>query len=329
MSRIYAPVVSGSGVIVVHRQLEQGLEDYRLRPLPPYVGLFPRGAGLLAPPEPAAVTHALPDLGPWLAHPDSALVTTFHSYALDREFRQTLGPAHRLFYGTLVRDATAAMLRRAAVVTAVSHFTADLVRREWGDRARRLTVIHNGVDTTRFRPAAERRHDGIRILFAGNPLRRKGFHYLAALAESLPPGVTLHYTTGMRAHTRSARAPGLHPVAAVPHAEMPALYQAHDILLFPTLREGFGLVAAEAMACGLPVVATDCSSLPELVRHGKGGFLFAPGDTSGMRDYVLRLAGDAALRADMGAFNRARAEAEFGLERMLQGYREVFASLGG
>lgn len=328
MNRVYSPVVAGSGVIVVHRQLAAGLAGYRLRPLPPRLGLLPRAAGWLAPPEAATVTHALPDLGPWLAHPDSALVTTFHSYALDHAFRQSLGLAHRLFYGAVVRDATAAMLRRAAVVTAVSRFTAGLVRREWGNRARRLTVIHNGVDTARFRPASAPAHEGVRILFAGNPLRRKGFHYLAELAASLPPGVTLHYTTGMRAHTRRAGTPGLHALPAVPHEQMPALYQAHDILLFPTLREGFGLVAAEAMACGLPVVATDCSALPELVVHGKGGFLFAPGDVAGMREQVLRLARDAALRADMGAFNRARIEAEFGLERMLQGYREVFASLG-
>lgn len=328
MSHVYAPVVAGSGVIVIHRQLAQGIADYHLRPLSPRLGLFPRAAGLLAPPEAAAVTHAPPDLGPWLAHPDSQLVATFHSYALDREFRQSLGLAHRVFYGTLVRDATAAMLRRAAVVTAVSHFTASLVRREWGARARRLTVIHNGVDTTRFQPAATRTHDGVRILFAGNPLRRKGFHYLAALAASLPPGVTLHYTSGMRDHTRSARTPGLHPLPAVPHEDMPALYQAHDILLFPTLREGFGLVAAEAMACGLPVVATDCSSLPELVVDGKGGLLFAPGDMAGMREKVLRLAQDATLRAEMGAFNRERVEKDFGLERMLLAYREIFASLG-
>ena len=57
-----------------------------------------------------------------------------------------------------------------------------------------------------------------------------------------------------------------------PYDAMPALYRDVDMLLYPTVREGFGLSVAEAMASGLPVVATDCSSIPELMEDGKGGF---------------------------------------------------------
>ena len=63
---------------------------------------------------------------------------------------------------------------------------------------------------------------------------------------------------------------------------MHKVYQQSDILFFPTLREGFGLVVAEAMACGLPVVTTDCSSLPELIDHGKGGYLCEPNNLEDM-----------------------------------------------
>ena len=58
---------------------------------------------------------------------------------------------------------------------------------------------------------------------------------------------------------------------------MPERYGSMDILLMPSVREGFGLSIAEAMACGLPVVATNCSAIPELIDDGKGGFLCPPG----------------------------------------------------
>ena len=80
------------------------------------------------------------------------------------------------------------------------------------------------------------------------------------------------------------------PIGRVPHGEMPERYQQMDILLMPTVREGFGMAVAEAMACGLPVVASDCSSIPELVDDKKGGFLCPVGDTGAFADRINMLA---------------------------------------
>lgn len=325
---IHAPVTSGSGVQVVHDALAQHLRGYRVRALPPVLGLFP-ALGALVQHPPAPVTHSIPELGPWVAHPDSTLVVTFHNFYTDAEYLRSVDAWRRRYYQHVLRHAIARSLRVARAVTAVSHYTAALVRRELNVGAR-LVVIRNGVDTDLFHPGPDRSGAPLRVLYAGNPTLRKGSSHLAALAEQLPPNVELCYTTGVRASALSTPATSARLLALPgrPHAEMPALYRECDLLFLPSEREGFGLVVAEAMACGLPIVASDCSAIPELVVHGRGGLLFEPGNRAQMLEQLLRLSRDAALRREMGLYNRARVLELFPLRRMLQEYRQLFASLG-
>jgi glycosyltransferase involved in cell wall biosynthesis len=82
----------------------------------------------------------------------------------------------------------------------------------------------------------------------------------------------------------------------------------------------------EAMSSGLPVVATNCSSLPERVVDGRGGFLCDIGDIDGFVAAIERLL-EPEIRRSMSEFNRRRAEAEFSLEQMTSRYSRLFASL--
>ena len=108
---------------------------------------------------------------------------------------------------------------------------------------------------------------------------------------------------------------------------MPDIYRSKDLLLMPTVREGLPLAVLEAMACGLPVVASDCSSLPELIDHGKGGFLCPVGDVAAFAEKVNLLAESPALRREMGEYNRARVERMFTLDRMASEYEALFESV--
>lgn len=91
-----------------------------------------------------------------------------------------------------------------------------------------------------------------------------------------------------------------------------------DLLIAPSRWEGFGLVVLEAMARGVPVLATRVGALPEIVADGETGLLVASGDVGALAAALGRLLGDAGLRARLGAAGRERARREFGLERMAE-----------
>lgn len=102
-----------------------------------------------------------------------------------------------------------------------------------------------------------------------------------------------------------------------------------DVLLHASVAEGIPNVVLEAMACAVPVVATDVGGTSEAVRNGVEGILVAPRDPAGLAEALLLLARDPALRARMGAAGRARVEERFTLDAQLQDfltmYREVAA----
>jgi N-acetyl-alpha-D-glucosaminyl L-malate synthase BshA len=106
--------------------------------------------------------------------------------------------------------------------------------------------------------------------------------------------------------------------------------QAADVFLLPSEVESFGLAALEALACGVPVVATRQGGVPEVVGDGECGFLAPVGDVEGMAAATLRLLGDEALHRRMAAAARATAEAHFPLRPIIDRweacYRRVMAT---
>jgi glycosyltransferase involved in cell wall biosynthesis len=83
----------------------------------------------------------------------------------------------------------------------------------------------------------------------------------------------------------------------IPHHQMPLVYQAADLFVFPSLYEGFGLPILESMACGTPVVSSNAASLPEVV--GKAGILVDPYDVNGMAEAMYRVLSDNNLAQDL------------------------------
>lgn len=321
-------VPTGSGAFVIHRALQDTMPGYSLATYPPRWEYFPPLLRRLR--EPAAdMVHAPPDHAVFVCSRRTPLVITFHNYVLDRAMRPYSSARQGLHYATDLRLYTGMALRRAAVVTAVSNFTARLVREDlrFGGR---IEVIPNGVDVGRFCPADAPPQNGpLRVLFSGNLTRRKGADLLAEIARLAGPDVAIHYTTGARAGIGDPRWAGLHPVGRVPHEEMPALYRCFDALLLPTVREGMSLALLEAMASGLAVVASDTASNPELIESGAGGLLCPVGEPEAYAAALRRLAADRALVRRMGAHNRQVVESRYTLERMVAGYRAVFERVLG
>ena len=324
---IHSPIARGGGAYVVHRMLSRGLPHYDLAPYNPWLSLFPplimqyRNRS-------AAVVHAPVDYSVFCAHPGQPLVSTFHGFTFDAGARRHATPLQAIHYATDLRWFVQAALRRSAMITAVSDFLARRVREEFAYPGS-IRVIHNGVDVQAFTPAGARgdAQRPLRILFAGNPARHKGADLVPAILDRLRGDIEFVYTGGLANRgrlVRHARAVALGPVG---HEEMPGVYRSADLLLAPSRHEGFGLAIAEAMACGLPVVATDCSAIPELVEHGRGGILCPMDNVQAFADAIHALADAPALRRDMGAHNRSRVEERFSLERMLREYRELFTEI--
>ena len=100
--------------------------------------------------------------------------------------------------------------------------------------------------------------------------------------------------------------------------------QAADVFLLPSQNESFGLAALEALACGLPVVASRVGGVPEVIEDGVSGFLFAPGDVEGMAASVLKLLKDPALYRRCSSAARARAVEHFPRSALVDAYEACF-----
>jgi L-malate glycosyltransferase len=323
---ITSPMCTGTGAYVVHRILERHIPKYKVLGHNPYWTLFPPLLPLFADRR-ASVVHTVPDYAIFFIPPRAKLVVTFHNYVLDPAMRPYSSFLQQLHYRTDLRLFIRLALRRARVVTAVSQATAELVRQDL-DYTRPISVIPNGIDTRTFHPPKKRQEQlKLRVFFCGNPTRRKGAHWLPPIAERTEAEAEIWVTGGLRFGKMAAQHPRLRPLGPVSHETMPELYRSVDVLLMPTVREGMSLAVLEAMASGLPVVASDCSSLPELVHHGKGGFLCPLGDVNAFAHALDTLAGDVELRFAMGEYNRAVVEGKFSQAQMVAAYEAVFASL--
>ncbi len=326
---ILAPVVRGSGATVLHQELERVLPSYRLCTYSRWLELFPPlmlGVGRGTKPS---LVHTGLEYGWWFRRSGIPLVVTAHNYVLDRSMRPYVDAVRYLHYRTDLRWFARLGGASACAVAAVSAYVARRLREDLG-LSLTPRVIYNGVDTGRFRPFGPAAARGpFRILYCGNLNARKRPHLLAPLAAALGSGFEILYTRGLGPGAAGPVGAGggaarLTCVGAMKHGDMTQLYNRVDALFMPSVREGFGLCVAEAMACGLPVVACNASALPELVIDGQGGYLCAVDAVQAYAAALRRIAADPASARRMGEFNRERVRQLFTLERMGKDYRLLF-----
>jgi len=187
-------------------------------------------------------------------------------------------------------------LSSATAIVAVSDYLAGRLADQFPVSREEIDVIDCGVDTDTFRPAekADARlivdlpADAAVVLFAGHLAESKGIGtLLAAHRRLVAEGQSaLLVVVGDGPMAPDVAAAGRDPavkglvraIGEVRHDEMPHYFTAADVVCVPSHREGFGLVALEAMACGVPVVASDIGGLPEIVIDGSNGRLVPPAD---------------------------------------------------
>ena len=212
------------------------------------------------------------------------------------------------------RPLARAVLRRARLVICASNALAESAR-ELG--AREVRVIPGGVDVPE-EVAAE--GDPPEVLFAGRLSPEKGILELMEAAN----GMKLVVAGDGPLRDRVPQALGF-----VPHHALGALYEQAAVVAVPSHREGFGMVCAEAMAYGRPVVAGAVGGLLDLVADGETGLLVPPRDVPALRGALERLLGDPELRHRMGEAARKRVRERFAwpavTDATLAAYEEALA----
>ncbi len=317
--KVSSTLVAGNGAYILHEYLAERLGYYWLGSLNPWYGVFPPSQLLKR--SSADIVHGVPDAGPYLAESGSSLVLTFHNYYLDAAGMYFATTKQRLYYRYIMASAVKKALNRASYTVAVSEYTADLVRSHSGFKD--VNVILNGVDQHRFRPV-EKVNDSFTLLFSGNLTRRKGAGFVGKIADLLPPHILIQCTGGLRGADSASYSGKIEYLSSVSHDQMPRLYQGADALFFPSYREGLCLSVLEAMACGLPVISCNTSSMSELIVDGKGGYLFDSGDITAALGHIKFLAANPNLVEEMGMFNRERVLSMFRMSRMINDYDQVF-----
>jgi glycosyltransferase involved in cell wall biosynthesis len=111
-------------------------------------------------------------------------------------------------------------------------------------------------------------------------------------------------------------------VGNVPNLE--EILGACDLFLLPSNAESFGMAALEAMACEVPVIATDSGGLPEVVRHGETGYLCEVGDVEGMSQHAIEILSDPAKWESMSELGAEDARARFSLDAIVSQYEHLY-----
>jgi len=211
-------------------------------------------------------------------------------------------------------------LRRAEAIL----LEVDYVTREIPRFARGKTVtVYKGVDPEEFAPASAgsvSRGPDLTVLYAAALRRNKGIHVLLQAIPDLleqrrdlrfvivgpvrEPAVVEPLLDPLRSHPR------VDIVGQVRHDSIPEYFRQADLYCFPTLQDNAPASLLEAMACGLPIVASDVMGVPEIVRQGENGLLFKPGDSQGLREAILEAVSDRERLRQWGLAGKQRIEQE-------------------
>jgi glycosyltransferase involved in cell wall biosynthesis len=249
------------------------------------------------------------------------------SFVRDKNFRDVLGTM--AFYPLGMQSFVARRIER--VITS-STASAAAIARDFRVPEGRLRMLANGLDTDLFRPEPAVARDENEILCVGRASDpNKGIAALVEALALLPRSahVTLVDDASPENTARKrARELGcldrLQIVGRVPIEELIHLYRRAALVAVPSRFEGFGLPAAEAMACGTPVVATAAGGLPEVVTAGGGGVLVPPDRPEAMAREIAALLDQPQARAELGARGREGVCAAFSWPRVAAATAAVY-----
>src|SRR3990172_4780064 len=267
-------------------------------------------------------------------HPEGVPNWTIHRFPIGRGLRWYVAPF-------VVPAAVKRVYQASARVVVGSEFGKRQLASELGVRTDHVSVVYYGVDPAFVpRPPNADLIDryGLRghpvVLFFGGLKPRKNLFLLLdvwAPVASRRADARLVVAGGgpllddLRQHARRLGLEGRVVFTGyVPEVEKAEHFNLADVFLFPSAMEGFGFTVAEAMSSGVPVVASDRGSIPELVADGQSGFVCDPAAPERFVARLLLLLGDPAMREKLGAAGREGADRLFRWEPCVEAPRRVY-----
>jgi glycosyltransferase involved in cell wall biosynthesis len=271
------------------------------------------------------------------------LVTTLH-HPITSDLRIALNAAKNWRERLLIRrwhsflNMQKKVVKQLRNIVTVSDCSRQDIARDFGLQPSGISLVHNGIDTEVFKPMPEVARNPMRLMAtcsADAPL--KGLRYLlrayARLLERYPDLELLLVSKPNpggkteRLVKKLGLADKVQFVNGISTEQMVRYYAQASIAVVPSVYEGFGLPAGEAMACGVPVVSTDGGALPEVV--GDAGVIVPVKNVDAMVDAIDTLLQDPQARAELGARGQQRIDELFCwhvcAQQMTEYYRQVMA----
>lgn len=236
-------------------------------------------------------------------------------------------------------------VKRADVLTSPSRSMAELISPDWG--LVKIEVIPNPIDERIFFPSSEAGGDGRTVLYVGRLEKRKGVDVLVEafwrVVEEFPSARLLLVGSDTRIddgkhssfvdylRTKLGDAgESVKFVGRVDREELVGYYQRSEICVIPSVVfENFPYTCLEAMACGKPVVASDCGGIREMIEDGVNGLLVPPGDVVALSEALIRLLTDRSLSLEMGRRARERVERLYSRKAVVGKILEVYRGAMG
>lgn len=241
---------------------------------------------------------------------------------------QYLTPPMRIYWKLCARR----NLEVADHIVSISQASKDVAVQQCGIPEEKITVAYPGVDD-RFRPVDETTiidlykllpHEY--VLFVGSIDPRKNIPMIIRTMKKVAPDVPLVIASGggwmtEEVETAAGECGNVRFLGYVPDRILPALYSHALMLVWPSVVEGFGLPPLEAMACGCPVITSNCSSLPEVV--GDAALTINPESNDQLSEAIAMLMGDRGLRHELGRRGLTRAK-QFTWDRFATGVHTAY-----
>ncbi len=233
-----------------------------------------------------------------------------------------------MFYPTVMQTIVS---KRLDHVITVSEDSRRAIHRDFGVPLERQTVVYNGIDRGIFRPLRGVRRKSRNIIFVGNVEDgKKGFVYLLRAMPLVDPSVTLTAVDGGSPHhnitsqliERLGIGGRIEFTGKIDERELVRRYAEAAVAVVPSVYEGFGLPAGEAMSCGVPVVSSDGGALPEVV--GDAGIVVPARDHEALARAINGLMADAASRARFARAGIERIERTFTWKNAAEKMAEVY-----